>query len=227
MICLSCRKEEGLPTHETGTVTDRDGNIYKTVKIGDQWWMAENLKVKTYQNGDSISFCAADGADTSWSSLKTGAYSVLNTTFGYLYNFYAVADSRRIAPAGWHIPSDEEWKVLESYLGMSSSDLDVMNWRGTDQGNQLKIAGGNTTYWINSSDQYSIFGTNSSGFTAIGGACRVFNGSWGDLAHTAFWWTSTPQGETACYRGLDYNKADVFRYYGSKNYGFSLRCLKD
>jgi uncharacterized protein (TIGR02145 family) len=227
MFSFSCKKDNDIPAIETGSVTDMDGNVYATVKIGSKWWMAENLKVTRYSNGDSVTLVSQTKPDLEWSTMKTGAYCYFDQKFGFLYNFYTVHDSRKIAPAGWHIPTDSEWKELETTLGMSAEDTGKLNWRGSDQGNKLKIVGGNTMYWTTSSDIYKIFGTNSSGFTALGGACRVFSGLWGDLTHTGFWWTSTSDENGAWYRGLDYDKTNIFRYYGPVNYGFSIRCVKD
>lgn len=223
----SCKKDNTTHVIKTGTLTDIDGIVYKTVKIGNKWWMAENLKSGKYRNNDPITYVSQDKPDSVWSTMKTGAYCYFDEKYGFLYNFYAINDSRGIAPEGWHIPSDDEWKELELFLGMSKEDADKVNWRGSNQGNALKITGGNTAYWATSSDTYEIFGTNESGFTGIGGACRIFNGKWGELTHTGFWWTSTLNGNEAWYRGLDYNKLNVFRYSGSMNYGFSIRCVKD
>jgi len=223
----SCKKAEDVPVLETGTLTDIDGNVYNTVKIGADWWMAENLITKRYRNGDSISYVQQNKPDSVWSKMNTGAYCYFNEEYGFLYNYYTISDSRGLAPDGWHIPDDEEWKELEIILGMSSEDVEKINWRGSDQGNKLKIVGGDTRYWVKSSDVYEIFGTNESGFTALGGACRMFDGKWGDLTHTGFWWTSSLKENEAWYRSLDYNKANVFRHFGPKSYGFSVRCVKD
>ena len=103
------------------TVTDIDGNVYRTVKIGDQWWMAENLKVSRYRNGDDIvnvSSCEE------WIALTTGALCAYGSceaaadTFGYLYNWYAVHDSRNCAPVQWHVPANAEWQALVDFLGV-------------------------------------------------------------------------------------------------------------
>jgi uncharacterized protein (TIGR02145 family) len=212
---------------ETDSIIDIDGNIYKTVKIGNQWWMAENLKVKRYSNGDSIAFVANNNPDSVWANLNAGAYCYFKEKFGVLYNFYTISDPRGIAPSGWHVPTDEEWKEMEMQLGMSQEDANKINWRGTVEGNKLKKFGGETTEWLDSYDKYAIYGTNESGFAAIGSACRMFNGLWGDQTHNAFWWSSSLNGSEAWYRGLDYNKANVYRYYGPKTYGFSIRCVKD
>jgi uncharacterized protein (TIGR02145 family) len=228
ILFSGCKKESDPTVIETATMIDIDGNIYKTVKIGTKWWMAENLKVTRYRNGDSINYIANNKPDSEWAGLKIGAYSYFDNKFGFLYNFYSLSDPRNIAPAGWHIPTDDEWKDLETNLGMGKEDTEKMNWRGSDQGNKLKIEGGSTTYWAESSDLYTIFGNNQSGFSALGGACRIANGQWGDLTHTAFWWTSTMNSnDAAWYRGLDFNKSNVFRYYGPLTNGYSVRCVKD
>jgi uncharacterized protein (TIGR02145 family) len=122
-------------------VTDIDGNVYQTVTIGAQVWMAENLKVTHYRNGDPIPNVTDTAA---WEGLSTGAYCEYDNdinnvaTYGRLYNWYAVDDSRGLAPEGWHVPSDDEWKQLEMYLGMSQSEADDYGWRGTDEGGEVK-----------------------------------------------------------------------------------------
>ncbi|MEI6122057.1 MAG: fibrobacter succinogenes major paralogous domain-containing protein [Bacteroidota bacterium] len=238
---VSCKKD--TPTIiETGTITDVDGNVYKTVKIGNRWWMAENLKVKRYRNGDSIQFVDKVGYyldSATWNHTDSGAYCVidnLNETsqnyqgkkFGFLYNWFAANDSRNIAPEGWHVPSDVEWIEMEEFLGMSSDEANKVNWRGTNEGNKLKIDGGSNG-WNQPSNIYNVWGTNESGFTALGGACCMFNGVWGSPGtySTGFWWTSSTELDKAYYRYLDYNKPNVFRFYGQKTYGFSIRCVKD
>src|SRR5689334_2797997 len=114
LFAFSCKKDENVPAivHETGTMTDVEGNVYTTVKIGNQWWMAENLKVTKFRNGNSISHYA-NAQD--WSAGIAG-YCAWNdesntiTDFpGLLYNWYAVTDSNNIAPTGWHVPTDAEW----------------------------------------------------------------------------------------------------------------------
>ncbi len=241
MFISSCKKDTPASL-QTDTMTDIDGNVYKTVRIGDQWWMAQNLKVSRYRNGDSILQVseinyALDSA--TWNHLDSGAYCIIDNTtetsqnyhgqmFGYLYNWFTVNDARNIAPEGWHVPSDVEWITLEETLGMNPSESNKVNWRGTNEGNKLKIDGGSKG-WNTSSDIYAIWGTNDSGFTALGGGCCMYNGVWGNPATfaTGFWWTSSPEKDKAFYRYLDYNEAKVFRYYGQKTYGFSVRLVKD
>ncbi len=231
MLFISqCKKDpKSVTPLETSTVTDVEGNIYKTVKIGTQWWMAENLKVKKYCNGDNIALIK--NQDTAnWRKIKSGAYSDNNTEV--YYNWFAVNDSRKLSPEGWHIPSDEEWKILEKYLGMTQTEVEKIGWRGTNQGNKLKIEAQKTGIlysWKESSNIYEVWGTNESGFTARAFGCRMFNGSWGDPGPSCvgFWWSSSEQNNDVWYRYLDYKKANVFRFYGPKTYGFSIRCVKD
>ncbi len=234
MLCLllacltvSCdKKEDAVPIiTETGTMIDIDSNVYKTVKIGNLWWMAENLKVSRYRNGVFVTELK-DSAE--WVSQNNGGrckYDDSNLEApGFLYNWYAIANENILAPEGWHIPTDEEWKELEKTLGMTQEEADKLTWRGTDQGDKLK-----------SNDQSdwtafgNVFSTNLSGFTALGGSCRVFNGYWGDpgLKATGFWWTASVNGDNAWYRYLDYKNSNIFRSHVDKHYGFSIRCVKD
>lgn len=224
----SCNKKDEIEpiTIQTDSIIDVDGNIYKTVKIGNQWWMTENLTVTKYRDGVSINKIQGDTAQ--WRQDTLGAYCLFNdnsSSPGLLYNWFAVMNSKNIAPLGWHIPSDEEWKELERHLGMSMEDAEKINWRGGHEGEKLKIE--SPLGWTVFNDVWS---TNESGFTALAGSCRLFNGIWGDpgLSSTGFWWTSTEVPDNmAWYRHLDYKNTNVFRYYGLKNYGFSIRCVKD
>ena len=130
---FSC--EDPTNPNEKDTVTDIDGNVYQTVEIGNQIWMAENLKVVHYRNGDPTPKIT-DNAE--WSTSTTGAYcnysnvDSLADTCGSIYNWYAVCDNRNIAPEGWHVPSDDDWKELEMYLGMIQLVADSTGWRGKD-----------------------------------------------------------------------------------------------
>ncbi len=231
MVTYSCKKEKQDPpaAQETGSVSDISGNTYKTVKIGNQWWMAENLRVTRYNDSSqikNITISTIPNSNTQWANDTTGgAYCDRQDGCGLLYNFYAVSNSKKIAPAGWHIPSDDEWKTLEKYLGMSQGYADETGWRGTREGEKLKSTG------VSAWDLYNnVKATNESGFAALAGGCCMFNDDgWGDnLAHgNGFWWSSTSHGNEVWYRYLDYKNANVFRYYGPKTYGFSVRCVKD
>jgi uncharacterized protein (TIGR02145 family) len=225
LMTSSCGEEETLEPvkPETSTMTDIDGNTYVTVKIGDQWWMAENLKVTKFRNGDPI-VNLADAAQ--WSSTQSPAYCLFEgnaASPGLLYNAAAVSSQQNLAPLGWRIPTDEDWKKLEQHLGLSS--VDATSWRGTDQGDKLKDLG--TKSWTRFAD---VWGNNESGFTAKAGGCRMPNGVWGTpgLFATAFWWTSTEkESGKYWYRHLDYKRSDIFRQYGNGQYGFSVRCVKE
>lgn len=140
-------------------------------------------------------------------------------------NWFAVSDSENIAPTGWHIPTDDEWKELERFIGMSDGTEDVSGWRGTNEADKLKAAA--PEGWTQFEN---VWGTNTAGFTALAGSCRLNNGKWGEpgLFATGFWWTASDYSTTeAWYRYLDYKKSNVFRSSCLKNYGYSIRCVKD
>jgi uncharacterized protein (TIGR02145 family) len=207
------------------TVTDYDGNVYQTVLIGDQCWMMENLKVTHYRNGDPIPN-VTDG--TEWNGLSTGAYCAYENdeghveTYGRLYNWHAVDDIRGLAPEGWHVPSDAEWKQLEMYLGMSQEDADASGWRGTDEGGKLKETG--TEHWPSPNSG----ATNESGFTALPGGYRGYDASFASISYFAYFWSSTEFGGNSSWcRGLNYGNPLIYRTDYLKLYGLSVRCVKD
>jgi uncharacterized protein (TIGR02145 family) len=210
---------------ETSTVTDIDGNVYQTIKICNQWWMVENLKVTHYRNGDEIPNVTDGGI---WSGLSTGAYCEYNndinnvTTYGRLYNWYAVGDSRNIAPAGWHVASDAEWKELEMYLGMSQAQADATGWRGTDVGGKLKEIG--TTHW----GSPNTGATNESGISGLPAGSRSDFGSYNGMSINAYFWSSTEYDTYLAWgRYLFSNIPEVSRYSFFMQSGFSIRCVKD
>jgi uncharacterized protein (TIGR02145 family) len=210
---------------ETGTIIDIDGNVYNTVKIGNQWWMAENLKVTRYRNGDNIPNAISS---SEWSGLSNGAYCYYDNnssnadTYGYLYNWAAVNDNRNIAPEGWHVPTDEEWKELEIFLGMSESQANGTGKRGTDEGGKLKEVG--TVHWLSP----NTGATNETGFTALAGGNRSDQGVFGNIGYAANFWPFTEYNNNLAWgRGLNYNRADIGRNASPKGYGFSVRCVKD
>jgi len=202
------------PSLTYGTMTDIDSNIYKTITIGTQTWMAENLKVTKYRNGDSIPN-VTDG--TTWRNLTSGACCEYENTpgfskiYGRLYNWYAVNDSRNIAPAGWHVPSDAEWTTLTNYLEGEAV-----------AGGSLKETG--TKHWKSP----NTFATNQSGFTGLPAGGRSTSGSFFSQANNAFFWSSSEHnGSFAWGRSLNYGNDYVGRYNTYKSFGFSVRCLKD
>ncbi|MBN1999215.1 hypothetical protein JW935_16775 [candidate division KSB1 bacterium] len=207
-------------------VTDIDGNVYKTVKIGDQWWMAENLKVTKYRNGDPIPNVTSN---SEWANLTTGAYCNYDnndsyvSTYGRLYNWYAVNDSRGLAPAGWHVPTDAEWKQLEMYLGMSQSEANETGYRGTDEGGKLKETG--TGHWSSP----NTGATNESGFSGLPGGYRFHDGTFNVVGSSAYFWSASSaySGYYAWYRPLYCNRSDVYRSGNYVQDGFSVRCVRD
>ena len=201
----------------SGAVIDYDGNIYDTVHIGTQIWLKQNLKVTHYRNGDSIPNITNS---TQWASLSTAAYcwhsndsATYKNTSGALYNFYTVTDIRNLCPLGWHVPTDNEWNILKTYLGGDNL-----------AGNKLKETG--TTHWYSSNPGV----TNESGFTALPGGSRTYEGNFINQTWTALWWSSS-QYYTSIYAWL-WGTATLDNYWFSgssdrTNNGFSIRCLKD
>lgn len=197
------------------TVTDIDGNVYNTVTIGTQVWMVENLKVTRYSNGDPI---ANVTGSVSWKGLTTGAYCWYNNDlankepYGALYNWYAVNDTRKIAPAGWHVPTEAERALLDSYLGGSSIS-----------GGKLKEAG--LTHWVSP----NTGATNSSDFTGVPAGYRVSGtGSFSSIGYQNYLWSATQNdASTAFRRQLQYNSASTPSSISHKRSGFSVRLIKD
>ena len=217
----------------TGTVTDIDGNVYNTIQIGNQLWMAENLKVTQYRNGDAIPN-VTNSQD--WEDLISGAFLNYNndesyvSTYGRLYNWYVISDPRGIAPEGWHVPSDDEWKELELYLGMPQAEADDESSRSTGKvGQKLKSVSEWYNGWNNVDNvDPEIIGTNESGFSALPGGYAGDNGLTDDMGHDGIFWTSTELiGGLAWRRGLGHASAGVARYTNGNNYGFSIRCIRD
>jgi len=225
IVYLINYKYKSGPVPDCGIVIDIDGNVYGTVTIGGQVWMAENLKVTHYRNGDAVPNVTDNAA---WSGLNSGAYCNYNNdinnvaTYGRFYNWYAVVDSRNIAPAGWHIPTDAEWKQLEMYLGMSQAQADAIFSRGTTEGGKMKEAG--TMHWFTP----NIGATNESGFSALPGGYRETNGHSDTMGSNAFFWSSTEfDSGRAWYRHLSFSGSQVYRNYDDERFGFSVRCVRD
>jgi len=220
----NCGKDTNGPNNND-TVKDIDGNTYRTIKIGNQEWMVENLKVTKYRNGDAIPNVTDK---TAWSNLSSGAYCTYDnngsnaSTYGYLYNWYAVNDSRNIAPAGWHVPTDNDWKQLEMYLGMSQSEADDTKSRGTNEGGILKEVG--TTHWASP----NTGATNESGFSALPGGYCYKDGYFDKIGYYAWFWSSSEYNTNyAWFRYLYNSYSDVYRNYYYKENGFSVRCVRD
>jgi uncharacterized protein (TIGR02145 family) len=194
--------------------TDPDGNLYSVVQIGTQLWMAENLKSVKYRNSDPIDKVTDD---IQWRALTTGAYCNYNNNtayaniYGRLYNWYAVKDSRNIAPMGWHIPTDAEWTTLANYLGGIAV-----------AGGKLKETG--IDHWKSP----NVGATNESGFTALAGGMRDGNSWYDDFGLYGHWWSSTQSdANNAWGRGIYYNYGDIGSSSFGKSLGYSVRCIKD
>ena len=207
----------------SGAVTDIDGNVYNTIQIGNQLWMADNLRTTKYRNGDAIKDTSGF---TTWELFDEGSYCNYNqddsniSMYGRLYNWFAVEDNRGLAPDGWHIPSDEEWKELEIYLGMSQSEADM---KGPRENNEVGLMLKSTSGWYDGHN-----GTNESGFTAVpSGFCGNYGDFDGDGFDAIFWSSTLSSDGIPWRRGLGYIAIGVARYSNGKNYGFSVRCVKD
>ena len=225
---VSCEKETTEPMDNNITVTDIDGNVYQTVQIGSQLWMAENLKVTHFRNGDAITNIIND---EEWINTSESAYCYYNNTssnaeiYGNFYNWYAVDDTRGLAPEGWHIPTDDEIKELEIALGMSESEANNEGGRGTNEGSKLA---GNDDLWEYSSLVENIaFGTSSFNFLPSG--YRESNcGHCYDIGYTASFWSSSSDNDNAAWRrSLFYQGSKVNRNSIFKVFGFSVRCVRD
>jgi uncharacterized protein (TIGR02145 family) len=206
------------PSLVYGTMTDQEGNTYKTITIGTQTWMAENLRTTTYRDGSSIPEVPDD---KKWADLTTGAQCInqnasdKNTvcTFGRLYNWYSVSDSRNIAPEGWHVPTDEEWGTLRSILGGEAV-----------AGGKMRETG--TTHWDKPNGATEA--SNASGFTALPSGSRgASNGIFSNLRNSAHYWSSTQYDASNAWNFSLSTSYDTFRGFSHKNHGYAIRCLKD
>ena len=221
-----CKKDDIVPLPpDTGSVTDIEGNIYKTVRIGTQVWMAENLKVTKFRNGEDIPFVTItqDWADLLLPQRLAYCNSNNNTgtvaALGRLYNWHAVNDSRGLAPAGWHLPSLDEWLILMNNLGGKPV-----------AGGKMKDT--NSLYW----PYQNLDASNSSGFTGRYTQRREYNGVFRipnpTFENYTYWWSSTAielTGPTpkASYAFLNSKGAPAYTNADSPNLGLAVRCVKD
>lgn len=224
ILLASCKEEESEKKFiERSTVADAEGNVYQTVKIGNQWWMAENLKTRKFQDGTSIPLILGTANNAEWAEVNGPACTFAQDSLrGFLYNFDVVQDSRNIAPEGWRIPTDEDWKTLEEYIGMEPSASNSTGWRGDAEG--VLLASKNSLGWASG----TLFGKDEVGFNAIPAGCRIHDGRRNITGEVAFWWSSTPQSaDEAWYRYMDTNEDRVFRHHIYTKYGMSIRCVKE
>jgi len=203
------------PSKSYGSISDIDGNVYKTIVIGTQTWMAENLKTTKYRNGDLIGTTTTVSQDLT--TENTPKYQWLYEgnqnnllAYGRLYTWYVVTDSRALCPTGWHVPTDAEWTILVSYLGGEEV-----------AGGKMKETG--FTHWLDP----NTGATNESGFTALAGGGRSPWGTYGEIPNYGTWWSSSPYSNTKAYaRGIEYDASYVGWFEDMDNrYGNSVRCI--
>jgi uncharacterized protein (TIGR02145 family) len=223
-MLFACTKDEVEEIDEfagdSGTFTDsRDNHVYKWLRIGDKIWMAENLafipSVYPPESGSNTEpryyvygYAGNDVAE--------GKQSDNYSSFGVLYNWTAASTA---SPSGWHLPSDEEWKQLELYLGMTQIQVELTGFRGNEQGLHLKA----TSTWNKNGN-----GANTSGFTAFAGGICYGSEGFLNVGIGGYWWSATENSSREAWnRGLYWSNLSVNRYHMSKDYGLSVRCVKD
>ena len=201
------------------SVADIDGNIYHIVPIGRQKWLRENLRVTHYRNGDSVPNVTPD---TQWKILTNGGFCIYDnlssngSTYGNLYNWFALSDSRGLCPSGWHVPSDPEWAELGDSLGGTPVAGGKLKSTGT-------IEQGTGLWYVPNTDA-----TNSSGFTGLPGGYRINYGTYYSMGNVAYFWSSSDTvPDNAWNFVLDANNAELKRIFNFKTNGFSVRCCKD
>jgi len=227
----ACKKDDPQPTPPPPppavTVTDVDGTTYSTVTIGGQVWMAENLRTTKYRDGSAIPEVTGNSA---WEALSTGAWCVYgnfagnNATYGKLYNWYAVNDTRGLCPQGWHVPTDAEWKTLETTLGMPASEVNIAGYRGDAQN-----VGGKLKSMVQLWEAPNTGATNSSGFSGLPGGHRNADGEFIGVRFYGDWWSATQVDATYAWgRDLDNEDPGIYRFGDlSKKVGQCVRCVRD
>ena len=206
-----------LPNIQAETITDNNNNTYRTVTIGNQIWMQDNLNIANYRNGDIIRQAKTNEEWNDAGANGEGVWCYYNNDpangkiYGKLYNWYAVHDPRGLAPAGWHIPTDKEWNKVTSELG---GDI---------------IAGGKMKF--NDISQWkspNIGSNNSSNFSAVPGGLRGIDGNFSFIGESAYFWTSSEYSPTtAFYRVMNHHLSTVVRSSEEKIDGLSVRCIAD
>lgn len=239
---IGCEEEEdngngntSNPCPDMPTVTDADGNTYPTVQIGNQCWMAENLRTTKYANGEEIPNVTVKEDWADLTETETGAWvhyendSQYDSPYGKLYNWYAVADDSGLCPTGWHVASDSEWMTLELALGMDEGELTGNTWRGNGQG--AMIAGYPDLWGGLEITEDPQFG--STGFNALPNGSRWagFSSDFRDMGTYARFHTSTenPQNENQVITRSLYAEFNTISRYENltKRAGYAVRCIAD
>jgi uncharacterized protein (TIGR02145 family) len=230
-IVIACDKTDNLggDVQSEGELKDADGNVYNTIKIGSQVWMDENLRTTKYNDNTEMKN-VTDGEQ--WSNLTIGAFCNYDnlesnaTTYGRLYNGYAVKTGK-LAPIGWHVPTDEDWTILEKYLIANG-----YNYDGSKDDNKIAKSLCSKTGWA----FYSRTGTpgtnprgnNSTGFTALPGGYRFYDGVFKHIGNIGYWWSSTEYYTDYFYnRGLYYDQSNLLGNFYFEGCGFSVRLVRD
>ncbi len=201
-------------TEDYSFVTDVDDNVYNTINIGSQTWMAENLKTTRYNDGEAIPLVKDE---KEWAGLSAPGYcwyrnddEAFKQDYGALYNWYAI-NTELLCPAGWHTPNDYDWMVLTILLGGE-----------TNAGGKLKQPG--FSYWV----EPNTGATNDYGFNALPGGFRYSDGKFYDFGFSAYWWTSGDiSARKAYFRFIYYTDRNLYRFNNDKTNGYSIRCIKD
>ncbi|MCX6257376.1 MAG: fibrobacter succinogenes major paralogous domain-containing protein [Bacteroidia bacterium] len=212
MLLSSCKNNTGSCKTNNDTVSDIDGNVYHTVTIDTQVWMAENLKTTQYSDGIAIPLLTEN---TALSNKSTPGYcwsdndSTNKNTYGALYNWYTIKTDK-LCPKGWHVPSDADWTILTDYLG------------------GLRLAGGKLKSKTDWSSPNDIEATNSSCFSALPGGHSESDGSFQEVGRHGYWWSSSEYDiNNAWMRRMNNNSSGVFCNNYPKEDGLSVRCIKD
>lgn len=238
LMAAACKKDKpsnsqpAEPQHEYGTVTDIEGNVYKTVKIGDQWWMEENLKTHKLNDGTPIPYVKSyvDWTDPNNTVPMMCYYDNDELTnrdkYGALYNRHAVLTGK-LAPAGWHVPTDADWQKMKNYLIVNGYNFD-----GTALDNKIGKSLASTTGWLNNPE----FGTvgnspeknNKSGFNAMPGGSRN-DGTYGGVGYFAEFWSADQNTVNGNWWYLKKSSAELIgsQEVFSSVSGYSVRCVKD
>ncbi len=235
-----CKDDDNPKPTEKGKVSDIDGNIYETISIGDQVWMKENLKTTRYADGSIIDYPGTDTA--AWRTNTTGAYAWYNNdeankdNYGALYNWYAVNNPQGLCPVGWRVSTSQDWAKMSTYLreehNLTNDEADA-----NALGNKLKSClmlnsplGGECATVVHPRWNYHEinYGTDDFGFSALPGGDRLFTGGFSSQGSFGFWWNSNDLDANLANRHyLNFDRSKLYGNTYLKNYGISVRCVKN
>ncbi|MDR4987475.1 MAG: fibrobacter succinogenes major paralogous domain-containing protein [Bacteroidales bacterium] len=250
-VIVGCSDEDLAPDNQIdyGSVTDIEGNEYKTVVIGDQEWMAENLRVTRYNNGDAI---PGGLNDTEWENTASGAYAVYPHTgisglgsdeevlgaYGVLYNWFAVDDERGLCPAGWRVPGDEDWTQLvdslvkkynlHNYWAISDIDGAGNALKSCRQANSPLGGSCNTSGHPRWNAHDTHYGMNLVGLSLLPGGNRIPSGQFFMLGTTGYWWSADEHSTIYAWaREASNDVGNISSYFPHKSSGLSICCVRE